>query len=98
MLKPGGYLLLATCGEVYLETLTPHEKKNFLAGEVVVRNAETAGSPSIYEACFAYHPRSFVENKLAAGFEVTHFYSGRPLPQTRPMREMDHYFLKAVKL
>ncbi len=92
--KPGGYLLLATCGEVYLETLTPPEKERFLSGQLVVRHAEQGGSPSTYEACFAYHPVTFVEKSLAQDFEVVHFYSGKPVPQARPMEEMDHYFLR----
>jgi SAM-dependent methyltransferase len=94
VLKPNGYLLLATCGEVYVGTLTPDEEKKFLAGELVVRNGEQAGSPSTYEACFAYHPFSFVKESLAKHFELLSFDPGKIPPQTRPMQEMDHYLFK----
>ena len=94
VLRPNGYVLLATCGEVYVGTLTPDEEKKFLAGELVVRNGEHAGLPSTYEACFAYHPFNFVKESLTKHFELRYFDPGKPPPQARPMQEMDHYLFK----
>ena len=85
---------MATCGEVYVETLTPDEEKKFLEGELVVRNGEQAGVRSTYKVWFAYHPFSFVGESLATDFELSYFNPGKPLPQVRPMQEMDHYLLK----
>ena len=68
VLRPGGLLLLSTLGEYYaaLDRLSPAEREQFDAGRLVVLFEEHAGE----SFCSAYHPRSYVESTLAAGFEV----------------------------
>lgn len=83
VLKPGGYLLITTCGESYFETLTENEKEQFREGRLVVRHGDLAGIPSTYAECIA----------LAEGFDLIHFSPGVPSP-TGPKGEMDHYFLR----
>ncbi len=66
VLKPGGYLLITTHGERFLGTLTSSEKAQFHAGQLVVTDAEAAGT----NLCGAYHPERYVRERLAAGFDV----------------------------
>ena len=92
ILKPGGYLLLTTCGESYFETLSQNEKEQFRADQLVVRHGDLAGVPSVYNDCIVFHPRAYVEKTLRRGFEIRHFYPGVAAPG--PKGEMDHYFLR----
>jgi SAM-dependent methyltransferase len=69
VLRPGGFLLLTTHGEPYRPRLTPSERARFDAGEVVVRWSEAAGS----NLCSAFHPRGYVEEKLARGLRPAEF-------------------------
>jgi 2-polyprenyl-3-methyl-5-hydroxy-6-metoxy-1,4-benzoquinol methylase len=91
VLRPGGYLLITTCGDSYLGLLTQHEREQFRAGRLVVRNAELAGIPSSYGTCIVYHPVEYVKEKLAKGFELIQF---SPAEASGPVGEMDQYFLK----
>jgi len=93
VLGPGGYLLITTCGEAYIERLTHNEKERFRSGQLVVRCEKLAGSPSTYAACLAFHPVAYMREKLAEGFEVIQFVPGN-LSQTVPQGDMDHYLLK----
>jgi SAM-dependent methyltransferase len=67
VLRPGGYLLFSTLGELYagLDRLTPAERAEFDRGRVVVLFEDHAGE----SFCSAYHPRRYVEETLAQGFE-----------------------------
>jgi hypothetical protein len=49
--------------------LSVEERDRFAAGEVVVRWEEVAGT----NLCTAFHPPSFVRERLAAGFEPVEF-------------------------
>lgn len=69
LLRPGGFLLLTTHGERYRERLTPAERAAFDAGRVVVRWPEGAGT----NLCSVFHPRAYVEERLAAGLDVVEF-------------------------
>ena len=66
VLAPGGYLLVSTHGERYLERLNDGERAQFHAGEVVVRFDQVAGT----NLCTAFHPADYVKTKLAAGLEL----------------------------
>ena len=69
LLRPDGFLLLTTHGERYRERLTPAERAAFDAGRLVVRWPEGAGT----NLCSVFHPRSYVEEDLAAGLDVVEF-------------------------
>jgi 2-polyprenyl-3-methyl-5-hydroxy-6-metoxy-1,4-benzoquinol methylase len=69
LLRPGGFLLLTTHGERYRERLAPSERAAFDAGRLVVRWPEGAGT----NLCSAFHPPSYVKDRLAAGLEVAEF-------------------------
>jgi SAM-dependent methyltransferase len=69
LLRPGGVLLLTTHGERYRDRLTPAERAAFDAGRLVVRWPEGAGT----NLCSVFHPRSYVEERLAAGLDVLEF-------------------------
>src|SRR5205085_8414564 len=69
ILRPRGLLLLTVHGERYRERLTSSEQRRFDAGELVVRWPEGAGS----NLCSAFHPPSYVHERLAAGLDVVDF-------------------------
>ena len=69
VLRPGGLLLLTVHGERYRERPTPAERAKFDAGRLVVRWEEGAGS----NLCSAFHPPSYVQEGLAARFDVVEF-------------------------
>jgi SAM-dependent methyltransferase len=71
VLRPGGWLLMSTLGEHYLSLrrLTESEEQAFRRGEVVVLYQHSAGS----SLCSAYHPPSYVREKLGADFELVTF-------------------------
>ena len=76
VLRPGGCLLLSTCGESYLHGLSEVEKTIYRSGQLVVRDAECAGIPSVYGNCHVVHPLAWVKEKMAKGFEVLEFVAG----------------------
>jgi SAM-dependent methyltransferase len=69
VLRPGGHLLVTTHGERYVGQLTGEERSRFAAGQLVVRNEDRPGS----NVCGAYHPESYVRERLARGFRVLEF-------------------------
>ena len=68
-MKPGGYVLFTAHGRRYLERLSEEEQQRFTAGELVVRWDRVAGT----NLCAAYHPQSWVVERLAADFELVEF-------------------------
>ncbi len=72
ILKPGGYLLITTHGERYMDVLTPSEAQAFAAGQLVVRYDKVAGT----NMCSVFHPQKYVREKLINGFEVVDFVPG----------------------
>lgn len=67
VLKPGGHLALSTMPERMLPDEEARHK--FDAGELVVLHAADAGT----NVCTAFHPKEFMEDRLAPGFEVLEF-------------------------
>jgi SAM-dependent methyltransferase len=66
VVRPGGFLLLTTHGERYLERLDASERRRFRAGELVVRWGDVPGS----NLCTTFHPLSWVRERLLPhGFE-----------------------------
>jgi SAM-dependent methyltransferase len=66
VVRPGGFLLLTTHGERYLERLDDEERGRFARGELVVRWAEVPGT----NLCTTFHPVSWVRERLVPrGFE-----------------------------
>jgi SAM-dependent methyltransferase len=79
VLRPGGLLLFSTLGDYYagLDRLNPAELERFDSGRLVVLFEEHAGE----SFCSAYHPRSYVAESLATGFEVAAFEPGTEAEQ-----------------
>jgi SAM-dependent methyltransferase len=70
VVRPGGFALLTTHGDRYLERLDDDERKRFRAGELVVRWAEVPGT----NLCTVFHPASWVRERLLPhGFEEVEF-------------------------
>lgn len=69
VLKPGGYIYLTTHGDYYLSALNASEQEQFRKGELVVREEEQSGS----NLCAAFHPPSYVREKLARNLVVADF-------------------------
>lgn len=66
VLRPGGYLVLSTHGERYLDQLDDKEKAAFAEGELVVRVSEIQGSNSYG----AYHPEQYIRKIFGSDFEI----------------------------
>jgi SAM-dependent methyltransferase len=66
VLRPGGLFFFTTHGEACRDRVTPEEAAVLDRGESVVQFSGIAGT----NLCAAYHPRAFVESRLAEGFEV----------------------------
>lgn len=71
VLRPGGYLLLSTLGEYYLslQRLSTAERETFASGDVVVLYEGAPGT----SLCSAYHPPSYVHERLGADFDLEAF-------------------------
>jgi len=62
VLKSGGYLILSTHGDAYLEEMTDVERQHYEAGELVVRDGP-AGS----NECAVFHPSGILAGPLTEG-------------------------------
>jgi SAM-dependent methyltransferase len=70
VVRPGGFVLLTTHGERYLERLNDDERERFERGQLVVRWAEVPGT----NLCTTFHPVSWVRERLVPrGFEEVAF-------------------------
>jgi SAM-dependent methyltransferase len=66
ILKPGGYLIITTHGEAYVDHLNEQQKKQFYAGQPVVIAGENAGA----HQCDTYQSGEHVGRILARNFEL----------------------------
>jgi len=66
ILRPGGYLLITTQGDEYLQKLTETERASYGAGRIVVRYGQAAGS----NLCSVYHPETYVRQRLQGRFSM----------------------------
>ena len=69
VLRPGGYLLLTTHGEAYLDIMSAEEQRQFRAGELVTRSDDQAGT----NTCATFHPPVYVREILARDLNVIDF-------------------------
>lgn len=69
ILKPGGYWLLTTHGEFYLDRLDREEQARFRAGCLV----ETGEGFQGENICMAYYSERYVREVLAQGFKLLEF-------------------------
>jgi SAM-dependent methyltransferase len=69
VIRPGGYLLLTTHGESYLDQLSESERAAFRSGGLVVVEEAAEGT----NFCNAFHPVEYVRKRLAEGWEVVDF-------------------------
>ena len=72
VLKPGGLLLITLHGASRIYQLEPEEQRQFLSGQLVVKQPAAAGS----NLCGTYHPEPYVRNILARGFDVIDLIPG----------------------
>ncbi len=86
VLKPGGYAIITTHGQHYVDQLDDHERAEFLAGNGVVRVPRREGS----NHCASFHPEQAVRDTLAARFQVVDFVSEGALGNPR----QDLYLLR----
>lgn len=66
VLKPGGLLIVTLHGDYLLSLMTKKEKKDYLAGRLVIRNKDSVGK----KACTAFHPESFVRQHFLRDFDL----------------------------
>jgi SAM-dependent methyltransferase len=70
VVRPGGFVLLTTHGDRYLERLDEDERRRYRGGELIVRWGEVAGT----NLCTVFHPPSWVRERLLPhGFEEVEF-------------------------
>jgi SAM-dependent methyltransferase len=69
VLKPGGFLIITTHGEAYVDGMNADEQRKFHAGEVVVRGEDAAGT----NRCGVYFSEQFIGSTLAEGLRVVDF-------------------------
>lgn len=69
VIRPGGYLLISTHGEPYLDRLTRAEREQFASGRQVVLYEEGAGTG----LCSTYTPAGYVEQVLGKSFRYASF-------------------------
>jgi SAM-dependent methyltransferase len=73
VLKTSGYLLLTTHGAPYADAfLAPRYREQFRSGQLVVLNEGSSGT----NYCSAFHPATYVQQRLAKGFEILEFVPG----------------------
>jgi hypothetical protein len=64
VLRPGGHLIISTHGEAYLDTLSASEQDRFHAAELIVRDADAAGS----NRCGVFFSEAYLRRHLAPRF------------------------------
>lgn len=70
VLKPGGYLILSTHGDIYITRyVAPEDHPRYRLGELIVYGEESEGS----NLCLAYHPFQYVRDKLAAHLSLLEY-------------------------
>ena len=72
ILKPGGYLLITVSGTTRLHHLTPEQRREFDAGNVVVTHSRYSGR----NLCATYHPDTYVRKVLCRGLTLVGFEPG----------------------
>jgi SAM-dependent methyltransferase len=76
LLRPGGVLICTVHGDACKDFLLPDEMAQFESGRLVIRDGVDPGS-----RCFlAYHPQSFVRNRLLRGLQVIEHQPGKTHP------------------
>ena len=66
VLRPGGVLILSLHGDFFADSLTEADRAQYDAGELVVHQAEHAGT----NLCATLHPPKYVHETLTRGFTV----------------------------
>ncbi len=72
-LGDGDLFLFTVAGERYAERLGAADRARFDRGERITHFDETAGT----NLCAAFHPASYVEGEMLAGFELLDRRAGR---------------------
>jgi len=74
VLRPGGLLLVTTHGDRFRQRLTAGERARYDRGEVVIQRPRMEGT----NTCAAYHPPSYVNERLLEGCHLVSFSSATP--------------------
>jgi SAM-dependent methyltransferase len=69
ILRPTGILIITTMGAAYTDRLSPDEREEFAAGNIVTRDESYAGT----NLCAVYHSEHSIRNHLAQGFTILDF-------------------------
>ena len=69
VLKPGGFLLITTHGDAYVDQLTADEQRPFESGLPVVRGEDVAGT----NRCGVYFSEAYIRNGFSGEFRVVDF-------------------------
>ena len=72
IVRPGGFVLLTTQGEVFVDKLTEQEKSFFVEGSLVIRDQVKEGHRSFS----AFQPESFMRSFFSDGWKVVKFVKG----------------------
>jgi SAM-dependent methyltransferase len=72
LLKPGGWLLFTTIGELHADRLSRSGRRALEAGELVVEHPRYAGK----NLCTAYHPRAYVTGRMLDGYTLVRAVDG----------------------
>jgi SAM-dependent methyltransferase len=70
VLRPGGLLMFSTHGDSYVHRLDESERRRFADGQLVVRDDVSAPGSN---TCSAYHPMTYVKDRLAGSLELADF-------------------------
>ncbi len=87
VLRPGGHLIISTHGAAYLDTLSDPERARFHAGQLVVRDGDSAGSNRCGVFFSADYLRRHLEPRLRLREHVTRGARGNP-PQDLALLEL----------
>lgn len=71
--KPGGVILVTTQGDAFVEKLAPEEKRQYEAGQLVIRGQVVEG----HRVFSAFHPPVYIKNLFGEKAEILEHTEGK---------------------